>query len=412
MNARVVITGMGIVSSLGIGANQFWKKLETGGSGIRPVESFDTSKLSSKMAGEICEYDPGDFLPQKGLQYITDRTRMIGSACVMSINDANYGPENNDNYTPVKIGIILGSTYGHIERCINYVKKNVFEDVTPMDAVDTLPNSAVDYSSIILNCTEINKYISTGISTSLDCIGNAYQYIKNNKAKIIISGGFDKVFFEMYLVHYRKKRLSGSRRDSIEICRPFDKKRDGIILGEGGCAIVLEELDHALERGAKIYGEIVGYGSYFNNIKDGNNNNNHKGPLKAMQYAVLDDANLNIDDIDYINASANSSLLADRIEIQAISSLFKKRKNPVPISSIKAAIGECYGASGALQCAAAVLSINNNAIPPTLNLVDELGYAGVDLVKGESRNVNINKAMINAIDCFGFNSSLIIKEFE
>lgn len=404
MKQRVVITGMAVISSLSNNLHEFWENIKEGRSGIRHISNFDTSGLPCNCAGSINPANVSE-LPGRISKYLTINTKIVASSCLSALQDADYDFEHNKSTPP---GMIMGSFLGNIEKVVTWHKKYAnsgYKGITPMDGFDVWHNAGMDYTGILINAKGIHNMISTGAASGLDAIGGAFHYIRSGRAKIVLTGGHENLFRDLLYIFASGGLLAGSTGKTGEIIKPLDKNRLGMVLGEGSAVLILEDLKHARKRNAKIYAEIAGFGSGFMNMKS-------KKKTGHAIVSALEDADLQPDDIDFINAAANGSIYTDKIEADSIQKVFRSAKNLPAISSIKGAVGECYGASGAMQCISTVFSINENIVPPTLNCINPITKIAPCVVTGQKKERKIKTAMINAIDCFGFNSSLIIGKFD
>jgi 3-oxoacyl-[acyl-carrier-protein] synthase II len=249
------------------------------------------------------------------------------------------------------------------------------------------------------------RTISSGFTSGTDAIGNAYKLIQSGKAKVIIAGGIEQISLDLYIIFYMRKLLARANGAGNETSIPFDKRRNGFIMGEGSYVFILEDLDYALSRESKIYCEISGYGSLFAGNKKNDIDKRVKKARSAMQMCI-DDAKLSTDDIDLINANGNSSELQDLVEAKAIKELFGERSEEIPVCAIKSILGECYGASGAMQTATSVLSIDNDLIPPTIN-VEKAPECNLNIIN-EKLEKDVSSVLINSFDYSGNNSCLTV----
>ncbi len=279
-----------------------------------------------------------------------------------------------------------------------------------MKSYDVALNSSIHYVSVFFKMKNFARTISSGFTSGTDAIGNAVKLIQNGKARVIIAGGVEQISLDLYMVFYLQKMLAGTNGAGNEISMPFDKRRDGFIMSEGSYVFVMEDAEHAQSRGARIYGEISGYGSLFS----GNRNSDIEKRVEKARNTMklcIDDAGISPDNLNLINANGNSGKLSDLIEAKAIKELFGKKSKEVPVHSIKSTLGESYGASGAAQTASALLSISNGLIPPTINCEEKDPECNLNIVN-EKLEKNINTVLINSFDLSGNNSCLVIKKHE
>jgi len=405
MSKRVVITGIGVVSPIGIGHQEFWKNLVSGNSGISPMESLDLSKYESKKGAEVKNLNPEEFMGRKGLKYLNKGTKFLASSIKLALDDAGL---NIDEELSNQTGILIGSSLGNFSQTTDYFHDIVREspsELSPMQSYDVALNSSINYSSVFFKIKGFARTISSGFTSGIDAIGNAYNLIQSGKAKVIIAGGIEQISLDLYIIFHMRKLLARANGSGSETSIPFDKRRNGFIMGEGSYVFILEDLDYALSRESKIYCEVSGYGSLFAGNKKNDIDKRVKKARSAMQMCI-DDAKLSTDDIDLINANGNSSELQDLVEAKAIKELFGERGEEIPVCAIKSTLGECYGASGAMQTAASVLSIDNDLIPPTIN-VENAPECNLNIIN-EKLEKDVSSVLINSFDYSGNNSCLTV----
>ncbi len=402
---KTVITGIGVVSPIGIGHQEFWKNLVSGNSSIAPMECLDLSKYESKKGAEVKDLKAEEFIGRKGLKYLNKGTKFLASSIKLALDDAGL---NIDDELSNQTGILIGSSLGNFSQTTDYFHDIVRENpsgLSPMLSYDVALNSSINYSSVVFKIKGFARTISSGFTSGTDAIGNAYKLIQSGKAKVIIAGGIEQISLDLYIIFYMRKLLARANGSGSETSMPFDERRNGFIMGEGSYVFILEDLDYALSREAKVYAEISGYGSIFAGNKKNDIDKRIKKAKNAMQMCI-DDAKLSPDDIDLINANGNSSKLQDLIEAKAIKELFGERSEEIPVCAIKSILGECYGASGAMQTAASVLSIDNDLIPPTIN-VEKAPGCNLNIIN-EKLEKDISSVLINSFDYSGNDSCLTI----
>lgn len=407
---RIVITGVGVLTSNGIGREEFWGALEKGRSGIKEVSLFDTSDLEVKVAGEITDFDAKKFMGEKGLRSLDRSTKLICSAAKLAKEDAklNITEENTED-----IGVSVGTTLGSVYSISEFDKQALREgprSVNPSFFPNTVINSPASQVSIWHNIKGFNTTISTGFSASLDAITYAIDFLRWGRAKIIFAGGVEEMCLQTFLGFYKLKFMSGTKDPHPPLSCPFDKRRDGIILGEGAALLVFEDLESAKQRKAEILAEVVSFGLRFDPFRLNKYNPQGTALKEAMQIALAE-AKLQAKDIDYICANANSTVAADAIETAAIKAVFGDHAKRIPVSSVKSMVGECYSVSGALQVAAAVGAIKKNFIPPTINYKIKDERCDLDYVPNKARKAQLNHIMINSFGPSGNNTCLIIKRY-
>ncbi len=410
MNKKAVVTGIGVVSPLGIGHQDFWKSLVSGNSGIAPMECLDLSEYECKNGAEVKGLNPEEFLGRKGMRYLNKGTKFLGSSVKMALDDANLEiDETLSNQT----GILIGSSLGNFSQTTDYFHDIVRENpsgISPMQSYDVALNSSINYASVVFKMKSFARTISSGFTSSTDAVGNAIKLIQNGKTNVIIVGGVEQISLDLYMIFYMRKMLARANGTGSEISMPFDKRRSGFIMSEGSYVFVLENHDYAVSRGARIYGEVSGYGSVFAGSRNSDIGKRIEKAGNAMKKCI-DDAGLSMGDIDLINANGNSGKLTDLIEAKAIKKLFGEESENIPVHTVKSALGESYGASGAMQTASALLSINNSLIPPTINYEEKDPECNLNVVN-EKLEKEVNTVLINSFDLSGNNSCLIVKKYE
>jgi len=405
-----VITGIGVLASNGIGRDEYWKALEEGKSGVKDVSIFNTADLNVKVAGEIKDFDPKKFMGEKGLRSLDRSTKLICSAAKLAKDDAklNITDENTED-----IGVSVGTTLGSVYSISEFDKQALREgprSVNPAFFPNTVINSPASQVSIWHNIKGFNTTISTGFSASLDAITYAIDFLNWDRAKIVFAGGVEEMCIQTFLGFYKLKFMSGTKNSHPALSCPFDKRRDGIVLGEGAVLLVLEDLESAKQRRAEIMAEVVSFGLRFDPFRLNKYNPRGTGIIEAMRMA-LGEAKLQPKDIDYICANANSTVAADAIETLAIKEVFGEYARKIPVSSVKSMTGECYSVSGALQVAAGVGAVKKGFIPPTINYKEKDDACDLDYVPNKSRKAQLNHVMINSFGPSGNNTSLIIRRY-
>lgn len=412
LGKRVVCTGIGIISPIGIGLDNFWEGLESGADGVKSITFFDVSKLKCKKAGEITNFEADKYLEKKGLRYLNRTTKLLCSAAKLALDDSNLAIEDRDTS---KTGVVIGATLGAAQSMSEFDIQSLKEGpryVNPMEFPNTVSNSPAAHLGIKYGITGFNTTISSGQTSSLQALNYGVDFLKMGRVNIVLAGGSKALSFQIFLGFYKIKLLSNSGENSEEKSAPFDKDRNGVILSEGSAVFVLEELEHALNRKAKIYAEVIGFANVHDAYKIGRYNAHGEGAEKAMEIAIMD-AQIKPEDIDFLCANANGSVLGDRMETMVINKIFGDYAQDLPICSIKSMVGESYSASGSMQIAASILAMSHNTVPPTLNFKEQGREDSSLKTLGNIKYKHlINVAMINSFDCSGDNASIIIKKFE
>lgn len=414
---RVVVTGMGAVTPLGRGIETNWKKLIDGKSGIKKIDKFDASDIAVKIAGQVPvgqeegEFDIDSVVPKKEQRKMDLFIAYGLSASIDAIEDANWKPEDEESLK--RTGVLIGSGIGGIDTIYNTsitLKERGPRRVSPFFIPATLINLVSGHLSVKYGFKGPNHSVVTACSTGSHAIGDASRLIANGDADVMVAGGTEAAVCPLALVGFANaKAVTTAYNDEPEKgSRPWDKDRSGFVMGEGSGAVVLEEYEHAKKRGAKIYGEVAGYGlsGDANHItapaSDGD------GAFRAMQ-AALKTSGLNKEDMDYINAHGTSTPLGDEVEVLAVKRLFEDHAYKLLMSSTKSSVGHLLGAAGAVEAIYALLAMNNNIAPPTLNLDNPSEGCDLDLVAHKAKEKEINCVMSNSFGFGGTNSSLVFK---
>lgn len=409
---RVVITGIGIISSNGIGKNEFWKANIDGVSGIGRIEKIDTSQLETKIAGEVKNFDPSLYIDKSKIR-ILDRFAHLGvSSAKMALDDSGL---NLAKINPEKVGVCVGSGLGGVlfhEEQIMKMEESGLRKANPLGVVKVMPNAINSHISVELGLKGPNLTISTACSSGTHSIGEAFNLIRYGKADVMIAGGAEAPLTPFTFSAYNSLRVMSRKNDEPEkASRPFDKKRDGFVLAEGAGFIILEELSHALNRNADIYSEVIGYGmnsSAYHIVRP-----NPKGKdMSTVMKLAIEDAGINNKDINYINAHGTSTRTNDPAETKGIKDAFGDYAYKIPISSTKSMTGHTIGAAGAIGTVVSALVIKNGAIPPTINYENPDPECDLDYVPNVARESNVNIALINSFGFGGSNASIIIKKFK
>ncbi len=406
MRTRVVITGLGIVSPVGIGREAFWTSLTNGRTGIKPITLFDTSKVECKTAGEITDFDVKEALPgiKTGMLFRTAQLSCV--AAKLGLDDA--GIELNAETKP-RIGVMIGSTLGVMHTYSEFYRTALtggYIAASPMDFANIIAITVAGYVSIVFGVSNFNSVISSGELSGLDAINYGASFIRNGKADMVLAGGVESLSLETYLLNYLPKFLSGSTPGQREFCAPFGRGRNGFVLGEAGAVVLLEDYEHAVARGARIYAELRGYCAAFDGHAFFSSTPASKGLTRAISLASKR-SGLSPEDIDYVSAGANSSVAGDQSEADAIRNVFGSTTDRLHISAVKSMIGESLSASTGVQVCASALALHEGVIPPTINSEEKDSDCNIPLF-GESREVKIKTALISAGSPSGLAGALVL----
>jgi len=411
-NRRVVITGLGVIASNGIGKDAFWQALKAGKSGIKEITRFDASSYPSQIAGEVHGFDPLDYMSPKSAKRMDRYAQFAVATSKMALEDAELRITEKNK---TNIGIVFSSAVGGAvltEKQYSILLEKGLRRANPYLAISLFPGAASSQIAMELGIIGYNNTFSTGCAGG-DAIGHAFHAIRNNLADVIICGGAEcpitpLTFGSFCIINALSTH---NNKEPWRASRPFDKKRDGFVMSEGAGAVILEELNHALDRGAHIYAEIIGYGTTCDAFHITQPSPNGVGSVKAMQIA-LRDADMRPEKIDYINAHGTSTPINDDHETKVIKKVFGKHAYRIPISANKSMTGHSLGASPAIEFIASVLTIQDQFIPPTINYEYPDPKCDLDYVPNKGREAKVNVMLSNSQGFGGKNVALIIKKFE
>jgi len=406
---RVVITGIGAVTPLRIGAKESWQALCQGKSGVARISKFDSSGFKCQIAAEVKDFHPEDFLDRKKIRrtdvfihYALVATRMALDDAGLSINDGNAD----------RVGAVIGTSVGGLityEKNLADLKEQGPDSVSPFFIPGFLPNMAVGEVSIVFGAKGPSKCVATACATGTHAVGDAFRIIQYGEADAVIAGGSDAYVIPVAIAGLDRMRAISRRNDEPEkASRPFDKNRDGFVLGEGAGILILEELGFALKRGAKIYAELLGYGSNVDGFHI--TEPDWENQARCIRLA-LNDAGILPQEVDYINAHGTSTMLNDLAETKAIKLVLGKHAQEVAISSNKSMTGHLLGATGAVEAIFTVLTIRDSIIPPTINYDTPDPECDLDYVPNAARKAEVNLALSNSFGFGGFNATLVFKKF-
>jgi 3-oxoacyl-[acyl-carrier-protein] synthase II len=406
---RIVITGIGVISPIGIGKDAFWQSLKEGKSGIRPITLFDVSKYNVKVGGEISDFDPTVILGKRGLLDFDRSTKLLLSSAKLALDDAAL-EINEENSS--RIGVSVGTTLGSLNSISKFNRESIIDGpryANPSVFPNTVVNSPASRVGIKFKITGFNSTISTGMCSALDALDYVCDFVNLSRIHTGVVGAVEDFSIQAFLGCYKLQYLSGSNGRNEPVSCPFDKRRDGIVLSEGSATFVVEEIEAALKRKAHIYGTILGMASSFDPGHSYKYNPKGEGMVRAMRMA-LKDADLKPEDIDCIFANANSTQNADKIEVKAIKEVFGNHAKKIPVTSIKSNIGESFSVSGAFSLAAALGAIETGLVPSLINYSQPDPSCDLNFVLKESSNKlsHLSKIMINTFSSNGANSVAII----
>lgn len=410
-NRRVVITGLGCVTPVGNDKDEFWKNIKSGVSGIDIITKFDASTYQTQIAGEVKNFEPEQFISKKEVKRIDRFTQYAIASAKMAVEDSKLDLEKVDQY---RFGVIIGSGIGGVET-IETQHKILLEKgnkrVSPFFVPMMIGNMAAGQVSIFLGAKGPNTNVCTACASGTHSIGDAFKIIQRGDADLMVSGGSEAAVTGLAFSGFCNMKAMSVRNDDPKTAsRPFDKDRDGFVMGEGAGVLILEELEHALNRDAKIYAEVVGYGSTADAYHITTPAENGEGAARSMQMAI-DDGNIDINEIDYINAHGTSTPYNDKFETMAIKNVFGDKAHDLCVSSTKSMTGHLLGASGAIEAVVCALSIDEGFIPPTINLVNQEEELDLDYVANVGREKEVKYALSNSLGFGGHNATLAFKKY-
>ena len=411
MSKRVVITGLGLITPLGTGVDDTWNALCKGQSGIAEITRFDASGFDTKIAGEVKNFHPEDFLLKKEAKRTQIFIAYAVAASRMAVEDSGL---KIDKTNEDRIGVVTGCGLGGLhllEETTVILQKKGPKRVTPFFIPMMIGNMAPGMISIYLGAKGPNSSIATACASGTHAVGDAFKIIKRGGADAMITGGVESVITPTCIAGFNAMKALSVRNDEPEkASRPFDRDRDGFVVGEGCGILVLETLESALERGARIYAEICGYGMSGDGFHMAAPAPDGEGAARCMA-AALDDAGIPNHRIDYINAHGTSTRLNDVYETKAIKSVFKEKAPFIPVSSTKSMTGHLLGGAGGIETVFTALTISEGIIPPTINLDHPDEACDLDYVPNIARKTDVNTAMTNSFGFGGTNASLILKRY-
>lgn len=406
---RIAITGMGVVSPVGVGVGTFWDSLTSGRSGIHEITAFDTAEYSTRFGGYIDDFDPSDVIDRKEQRRMSrfQQFAMVAAAEAMKDSGLQITDENAE-----RVGVIVGSGIGGLgvmeEQFTTLVERGpsrVSPVMVPMMIVDL----AAGHISIRYGAKGINYAPVSACSTSNHAIGEAGEAIRRGSADAIIAGGFDAGITRLGLAGFCAARSLSQRNDDPQgASRPWDQGRDGFVMGEGGGIVVLEEWDHAVARGADIHAELIGYGASADAYHITAPAPDGSGAKRSMRLAI-EQAGVDMSEIGYINAHGTSTELGDVAETNAIKEVFGGRDKTPAVSSTKSMTGHLLGGAGAIELVATIRALQTGLLPPTINLVDQDPECDLDYVPNIAREADVSVAMSNSFGFGGHNATLVVR---
>ncbi len=408
---RVVITGLGAITPIGIGKENFWNSLLEGKSGIGYITKFDAENHDAKIAAEVKDFNPTDFLDKKEAKRMDRMAQFAVAGTKLALED---GEIDLDILDRDRIGAIIGSGIGGIDTLENEVIKYTEKGpsrVSPLFIPMMIANMAAGQVSMNFGLKGASMTITTACASATHAIGESFRMIKYGTHYMVVTGGTEASITPVAVAGFcSMKALSTNNDDPSKACRPFDKNRDGFIMGEGSGILVLEELEHALKRGAKIYAEVVGYGATSDAFHITQPDPEARGASNAMRIA-LEEGNVNPEDIGYINAHGTSTYFNDKLETLAIKTVFKEHAYKINISSTKSMTGHLLGAAGGIEAIATAMALKEGKVPPTINYETPDEECDLNYTPNKFVERDITYAMSNSLGFGGHNGSILLKKY-
>lgn len=408
---RVVVTGMGLITPIGNTVQEFWKNVHAGKIGIGPIQNFDTTNYKAKLSAEVLDFEPKDYMTPKDAKRMDRFSQFAVAAAKQALEDSGLQIEVEDSY---RLGVCIGSGTGSlmgIEREYDKLLAKGPGRIHPLTAPMVLGNMAAANVSMQFGLHGKCIDVVTACATGTNSIGEAFHSIQHGEADVIFAGGVDSSVSRFGVATFQALTALTDSEDPKQASIPFDRKRNGFVTGEGAGVLILEELEHALKRGAHIYAEIGGYGATCDAshltapLEDGS------GAARAMELA-MEEAGMAPEDVDYINAHGTSTPMNDRIETAAIKLAFGQEAYRVKINSTKSMIGHLFGAGGAVELITCILSIGEGWLHPTVGLTDDDPDCDLDYIKGEGISMPVNVAISNSLGFGGHNASILVKKYQ
>lgn len=408
---RVVITGMGAVTSVGLTVGETWAALVAGRSGIGPITQFDSINLTSHITGEIKGFDPGRYMDLKEARRISRCSQVALAAGQEAMADAGLGERAPD---PERAGVMMGCAVGGLEITIlawDTYKERGLRRVSPFFGAALLCNMPAHHLSLRFQCQGYNSTVTTACAAGTQGIGEGAEVIRRGAADLVLAGGVDASTNEITIGGFCAMRVLAADNEHPErACKPFDARRDGFVCAEGGAVFVLERLDKALDRGARIYAEVLGYAANTDAFHVAAPDPEGAGAIRAMRWA-LEDAGVLPAEIGYINAHGPGTDVGDLTETKAIKKVFGEHAYSVPISSTKSMVGHALGGAGAIEAMACVKSITDGVVHPTINLEVPDPECDLDYVPNQARQADVRVTLSNSFGLGGQNACLVLSRY-
>lgn len=411
MNKKVVITGMGALTPLGNNVEDFWNGIKSGKCGIDFIKTFDVTNFKAKVAGELKDFNIEDYMDKKEARRMDKYCQYAMVATEEAMKNSNLDIESLDKE---RFGVIIGSGIGGLETITVEYKKLMEKGpnrVSPFMIPMIIGNIAAGSVAIKYGAKGVCSTVVTACATGTNAIGEAFEMIKSGRADVIIAGGSEAPIVDIAMAGFSSLTALTKSEDPLRASIPFDKERNGFVMGEGAGIVILESLDHAKAREAKIYGEVVGYGATCDAFHITQPSPDGDGAARAMKMAI-EEAQIKASDVSYINAHGTSTPYNDKFETLAIKSVFGEDAYKIPVSSTKSMMGHLLGAAGAVEAIICAKSLEEGFIPPTIGLKVEDEDCDLDYVPNVGRNKNLKYALSNSLGFGGHNASILLKKWE
>ena len=411
MKRRVVVTGLGLVTPVGIGVEQTWEALCAGKSGMGEITHFDASVYPTRIAAEVKDFNPRDFMPKKDANRVECFIAFALAACRMAVEDSSLVIDSSNES---RVGVITGCGLGGLsfmEETVLKVSEQGPRRVSPFFIPMMIGNMVPGMISIHFGAKGPNSSLATACAAGAHAVGNSVRLIQNGTVDAMITGGSEAVISPTCIAGFGAMKALSTRNDEPQkASRPFDRDRDGFVVGEGSGILIIEALDHALERGAAIYAEITGFGMSGDGYHMTSPSPDGSGAVRCMK-AALADAALDYSQIDYINAHGTSTELNDLYETRAIKTVFKEHAHGLAVSSTKSMTGHLLGGAGGIESVFTALTVYKDTIPPTINYENQAEECDLDYVPNTVRKAKVQNAMSNSFGFGGTNATLILSKY-
>jgi beta-ketoacyl-acyl-carrier-protein synthase II len=412
LTKRVVITGMGAITPLGLSVDETWAGLVAGRSGITEITQFDASHLPIRIAGEVKGFDAQDYIDFKEARRMARTSHLALAAGLQAMADAGLGDQVPQ---PDRAGVVMGTGVGGIDTALESwetYKTKGLRRVNPFTAMSMLCNMPAHHLSLRFQCQAYNNTVVTACAAGTQAVGEAAEAIRRGAAEFMLAGGVEGMIHEVILGAFTVMRVLANDNDQPEkACKPFDARRDGFVSAEGTAVLVLERLDRALDRGARIYAEVLGYAANSDAFHAAIPDPEGAGAFRVMRWAIQD-AGVSPTEIDYINAHGPGTVVGDPVETKAIKDLFGEHAYRVPISATKAMVGHALGGSGAIETMACVKTIETGTIHPTINYEVPDPECDLDYVPNQARRADVRTTLNNSFGLGGQNACLVLRRYE